>query len=551
MCNSDRLVIQESEGFRLVSGNAEIQECSDFALTVMPRDSGRDGDGPCCSGRALDPDGPDQADRDEANCGAAAGRREAASNFGDGLLALGGSTQHLGLRSPAVAVALTLARYLWRILRATDKEGRSRLIVDEQSSGRFDCCLDINEWRRVVSSPACGPPLPVSSILAWADAHHERHETWPTIASGPIPEAPGETWVGVEIALRSGSRGLPRGMNLRRLFEQQRGARFRRRTPPFTVERILGWADAHHARTGNWPLRQSGSIPESPHDNWKIVDIALLSGWRGLPGGSSLARVLAVHRAVRNRRCLPDLTIPQILGWAEAFLARFGRWPDINSGPIDEAPGETWVRIGQALRFGQRGLFGRSSLGRLFRRKYRSRSRYRTRRLSIPGILAWADAHRERHGSWPTRSSGPIREAPAETWISVCQSLSAGHRGLPGGTTLARLLHVERNSPRIRTFVPFTEAGILAWADAHHARTGAWPRSSSGVILESPADTWMKVYAALRNGGRGLPGGSSIANLLAERRGCHQPRTTPRPTRRTARPAGLKRADKRSSTVTE
>ena len=46
MCNSDRLVIQESEGFRLVSGNAEIQERSEFALTVMRRDSGRDGDGP-------------------------------------------------------------------------------------------------------------------------------------------------------------------------------------------------------------------------------------------------------------------------------------------------------------------------------------------------------------------------------------------------------------------------------------------------------------------------------------------------------------------------
>ena len=35
---------------------------------------------------ASDPDGPDQANRGEANCGAAASRREAASNLGDGLL---------------------------------------------------------------------------------------------------------------------------------------------------------------------------------------------------------------------------------------------------------------------------------------------------------------------------------------------------------------------------------------------------------------------------------------------------------------------------------
>ena len=387
--------------------------------------------------------------------------------------------------SLAVAVALTLARYLSRVLRAADKEGRSRLIVDEQSSGRFDCCLDINEWRRVVSSRACGPPLAVSSILAWADAHHERHETWPTIASGAIPEAPGETWVGVEIALRSGSRGLPRGMKLRRLFEQRREARFRRRTPPFTVEHILGWADAHHAHTGNWPLRQSGSIPESPHDNWKIVDIALLSGWRGLPGGSSLARVLAVHRGVRNRRCLPDLTIPQILGWAEAFLAHFGRWPDINSGPIDEAPGETWFRIGQALRFGQRAACSadrpsaRSSGGNTGRDRDTARADCRFQGF-WPGPTRIANATDRGQRAAPAPFARPrpkpgyrcVRAFPQA--IAVCQ---VERRWLDFSTL--------SNSPRIGTFVPFTEAGILAWADAHHERTGAVApvefRGDSGV----------------------------------------------------------------------
>jgi hypothetical protein len=35
--------------------------------------------------------------------------------------------------------------------------------------------------------------------------------------------------------------------------------------------------------------------------------------------------------------------------------------------------------------------------------------------------------------------SGPVTEAPEETWKGVEMALSKGHQGLPGGLTLARL----------------------------------------------------------------------------------------------------------------
>ena len=38
----------------------------------------------------------------------------------------------------------------------------------------------------------------------------------------------------------------------------------------------------------------------------------------GLDGGSSLPRLLAEYRGVRNHRDLSDLTIEQILAWADA-----------------------------------------------------------------------------------------------------------------------------------------------------------------------------------------------------------------------------------------
>lgn len=62
-------------------------------------------------------------------------------------------------------------------------------------------------------------------------------------------------------------------------------------------------------------------------------------------------------------------------------------------------------------------------------------------------------------------------------------------------------------------------AQILAWIDAYHARTNRWPRRDSGPIPESIRETWFKVDKALRYGHRGLPGGSSLVELLVERRG--------------------------------
>src|SRR5947209_6006369 len=73
------------------------------------------------------------------------------------------------------------------------------------------------------------------------------------------------------------------------------------RPPKLTVARILAWADAWHRRTGTWPNETSGSIPDTVREKWQNIDKALRVGYRGLPGGSSLARLLAQHRGVRNR----------------------------------------------------------------------------------------------------------------------------------------------------------------------------------------------------------------------------------------------------------
>jgi hypothetical protein len=135
--------------------------------------------------------------------------------------------------------------------------------------------------------------------------------------------------------------------------------------PKLTVAQILRWADAHRRRTGRWPTYRDGPIPEARGDTWTAVAAALREGLRGLPGGTSLALLLAEHRGRRTRAALPPLTEAQILDWADAHHARTGRWPSAASGPVAGAPGESWGAVNLALHKGLRGLGGGDSLPRL------------------------------------------------------------------------------------------------------------------------------------------------------------------------------------------
>ena len=127
-------------------------------------------------------------------------------------------------------------------------------------------------------------PLTTEQILAWADAHHERTGEWPRKTSGAIIGAPGETWFAIDASLFLGHRELVRGSSLPRLLAEHRGIRNYAEPPRLSVEQILIWADAHKARTGEWPITKD-LIPDKPDETWAAVDASLQAGLRGLPGG--------------------------------------------------------------------------------------------------------------------------------------------------------------------------------------------------------------------------------------------------------------------------
>jgi hypothetical protein len=209
------------------------------------------------------------------------------------------------------------------------------------------------------------PTLTIEEILAWAEAYHAAHGRWPGRESGPVEQAPSETWMGIDSALKSGGRGLATKGSLARLLRENRGPETLNRPPRLTVEQVLAWADAHYAATGEWPSKYTGTVTDAPHESWQKIDNALSNGRRGLPRAGSIARLLSQHRGKRHTLALPPLTLAQIRAWAEAHRARTGRWPRRQDGPVADAPGETWWAINCALQQGKRGLPRGLTLSRL------------------------------------------------------------------------------------------------------------------------------------------------------------------------------------------
>jgi hypothetical protein len=216
--------------------------------------------------------------------------------------------------------------------------------------------------------------------------------------------------------------------------------------PPLTVEQVLAWADEHHARTGEWPVQRSGPVAAASGESWGSIETALYRGRRGLPGEDSLARLLARERGATDGRTRTPLSVEQILAWADEHRARTSQLPYYGSGRVAAAPGETWGAIDAALKKGCRGLPEGDSLARLLARERGACNSRNRLRLTAEQILAWAVAHRRRTGEWPGVLSGPIPEAQGEDWRAVNMALYKGHRGLPGGDSLARLLR--RNGRR-------------------------------------------------------------------------------------------------------
>lgn len=296
--------------------------------------------------------------------------------------------------------------------------------------------------------------------------------------------------------------------------------------PRLTYTRILKWADEFHEVRKRWPRRDDGVVSGTADEKWGAIDRALTAGNRGLPGGTTLAKLLLKYRGRPHHQLPPPLTIPQILAWADAFHSATGEWPGYLDGRIPKTR-LTWSAVHTALVRGKRGLPGGISLPQLLEQHRGARNHMAAPPLTEATILDWADDHHGRTGCYPKHDDGPVLAAPGETWGAIENALIKGNRGLAGNESLAKFLARHRSVRNKADLPPLTVALIKAWAEAEHKRTGRWPVVHSGSIHDAPGETWAAVHSALASGLRGLPGGDSLARLLERECGRRNPAVVP------------------------
>ena len=118
-------------------------------------------------------------------------------------------------------------------------------------------------------------------------------------------------------------------------------------------------------------------------------------------------------------------------------------------------------------------------------------------------IRRWMDDYRAEKGAFPSKDCAD--SAPSgDRWGALDDALTDGRRGLPGGSSLAKLRGAK---------AALTEAAIRQLADDYRVKNGVLPTQRSTGRAAS-GDRWDALDAALIRGYRGLPGGSSLAKLL-------------------------------------
>jgi hypothetical protein len=362
----------------------------------------------------------------------------------------------------------------------------------------------------------CAPSrgsLTIAEILGWADAFHARTGRWPTAKSGPVADAPGETWRNINHSLTKGWRGLAPGSSLSQLLIKERG-KPNPNDPSLKIPEILEWARACVVRGEGWPTENSGPVAGAPGETWRNINYSLTKGRRGLPGGSSLAHLLQEELDRQTEL------------WS-AGAADDGS--ESRELPMRKNVRPTTKSIEAARVFREVGLRTRRHsglLGRIERLELimerRKAERDLMRELAEMGVPGTDEAPEAQTDELPQSGAGAALEAPADN-PPPGATAAKERRRLPSRTTINRLWSQLRGIYRNPNFVPLSVPLILAWADRFHARYGRWPSAASGLIDDYPRDTWAAINAALDGGHRGLPGGSSLARLLAQERG-HKPR---------------------------
>jgi len=337
---------------------------------------------------------------------------------------------------------------------------------------------------------------------------HKEHGRTPHSNDGDASEyiESQDTWGAINSALYIGRRGLPGGSSL---IREARKLGLSEMKPDFTLPMVRKAIRAFYKEHGRPPfLHEEATKYIGFSENWKNVNWALVRGSRGLPGGSSLTDV-SVQMGLKDPSIKkPDLTLPMIHEAMRKFDKTHGHRPRPQDGDASIHFGypETWSAVDTALLKGSRGLVGGSSLTK---EALQLGLRNRKPTLTLAQVKKAIREYHKKHGHPPTTYSGDASAhfESSETWMAINAALRAGVRGLPGGSSLAKLKKEMDLGTRLT--IPMVHKAIRSFYVEHRKRPVV--KSGDASKYFGFPITWGTVSKNLRKGGLGLPGGSNLS----------------------------------------
>jgi len=289
------------------------------------------------------------------------------------------------------------------------------------------------------------PSLTIVKIQAAITAFHKDQGTHPNEKSGDATAYFGypETWSAVQAAAYHGVRGLPGGSTLITIAREMGLVKGK---PPLNMPLVKKAISSFYKEHGIHPNGASGDATAyfGYSETWGAVQSALKKGYRGLPGGKTLVEV-AIQMGLHQKR--EPLTKAILRRAIHKFYDEHGFPPTAESGDATAYFGYQvmWRTIDSCIRYGNRGLSKGGSLAQVVRDM---KLRLVKPPLSEEIVGQAISSFRSDHGKIPHEKSGDATAyfGYPETWSAVGSCCRLGLRGLPGGTTLAKMAK-RRSSP--------------------------------------------------------------------------------------------------------
>lgn len=264
----------------------------------------------------------------------------------------------------------------------------------------------------------------------------------------------------------------------------------------------------YYKLNNRWPTAiTKDPVIDNIMPSWNSLDAALVRKF-----DSSIAKLLA-ERGVLNAISMISLTKDLIINAAKKYYEKEGKWPRATvKGVVPELPGYTWKAIDHALHSGYHGLNTNGSSLFRFLKKEGLVKIVNRKLLTEELINNAAKKYYDRTGKLPTKYlKSSILELPDFTWKSIDLALKKGHLGIKNkGSSLAKLL---ASNGFINTLnkKKLSEKQIMNAVKKFLKKTNKRPRATTkGSVPGFPGYTWSSIDKALRNGHRGLNGGSSL-----------------------------------------